>query len=258
MSVFSVVRGQSDNTLLENINFNDTSLIDTEALKTVIAEYIDSSLDRTKTAKEQMYDMILATDNVLAHASTGFEMYRFVYQYLIGGFSTLGANMVVDYMVRLPYFEFVEADEIQRLEMQNIAESYKRVKIGAEAPVIQAVTLEGKAFDLTDVESEYVLVFFWSPSCPHCHEMLKELAKYANKREGITVVTVSVGTDLKEVRKMLAKSRLKGYHICDGDGWNSLLVDDYAVDVTPSLFLLKDKRILAKPFDIKELITIIE
>ncbi len=258
LSVFSVLRGQSGETILDTVDFNDLSLIGTETLDTAIASYIDSAQDKTKPAKDQMYDMILAADNVLAHASSSFEMYRYVYQFMISGFSAMGANMVVDYMVHLPYFEFVEADDIQAEEMNELAESYKRVRIGADMPEIQTQTLDGKEFNLSRVEAENVVLLFWSNTCPNCHEMIKQLAELTAKRDDLVVVTVCVSKDLKSVRKYLKKSHLKGYHICDGEGWNSPVVDAYAVDMTPSLFLLKDKKIFAKPIDIEELVTILE
>lgn len=249
MSVFSIVRGQDDVTVLDQIDFSDTTLIGSEYLNKTIADYVDSN---------QVYDMILAADNVLAYASSNYEMYKYVYQFLISGFSTLGANMVVDYMVRLPYFEFVDASEEQSAEMNAIAESYVRVRIGAKAPAIKAATIKGKPFDLYEIDTEYTLIMFWSPSCPHCTDMIKDLARFVSKHDNVTLVTVSVDEDLRKVKKTLRKSRMKGYHICDGEGWSSPIASDYAVDTTPSMFLLSDNIIVAKPFDVEELITFFE
>ena len=103
---------------------------------------------------------------------------------------------------------------------------------------------------------QFTIILFWSYSCPHCRDLIKELAEFADKNEHITVVTVNVSGDLKKVRRLLKKTGSKKYHnIFESEGWKSQIVEDYAVDMTPSLFLLdEDKVLIAKPFDIDEII----
>lgn len=252
---FSMTRAQMNDALLEKINFNDTTLINTEFLDFTLAEYIDSAQNQELTAEGQMYNYILAADNVLKNCTT-YPMYKYVYQYLINGFSELGANLVVDYMIRLPYLEYLGADDEQLNEIINIAESYNRVKIGCKAPDIECVTVDDKLFNLYDVKEKFTILLFWSYSCPHCRDLIKELTEFADKNEDVTVVTVNVSGDLKKVRRLLKKTGAIKYHnIFANEGWNSKIVENYAVDMTPSLFLLdEDKVIIAKPFDIDEII----
>ena len=168
-------------------------------------------------------------------------------------------NPAVDYMVHLPYFENLDADATQRDELMAIAESYVRVKIGSKAPDIQAVTIKNTDFHLYEVNADYTIILFWSYSCPHCRELIDDLSKLFGKDDSFAVVTVNVAGDLKAVKRLLKKKHLEKYAICDGKGWDSPIVDAYAVDMTPSMLLLdKDKNIIAKPFDIEELIKEIE
>lgn len=255
LSAFSMTRAQMNDALLEKINFNDTTLINTEFLDSTLAEYIDSAQNQELSAEGQMYNYILAADNVLKNCTT-YPMYKYVYQYLINGFSDLGANLVVDYMIRLPYLEYLGADDEQLNEIINIAEAYNRVKIGCKAPDIECVTVDDKLFNLYEVKEKFTILLFWSYSCPHCRDLIKELTEFADKNEDVTVVTVNVSGDLKKVRRFLKKTGAIKYHnIFANEGWNSKIVENYAVDMTPSLFLLdEDKVIIAKPFDIDEII----
>lgn len=259
LSVFSIARGQINDDLLEKIDFNDTTLVDSDFLKTTISDYITSAQNPDLSPRNQMYDMIIATDNVLRNC-TVYPMYKFVFQYLIYGFSELGANIVVDYMMRLPYFEYVDATAEQKNEILEIAESYNRVKIGAKAANIQSVTIKNTDFNLYSIDSKYTIVLFWSYSCPHCRDLIKELSGFVRKNEDFSVVTVAVSDNIKKVKRFLKKTHFEEYYnICDGKGWNSPIVEAYAVDMTPSVFLLdKNKIIIAKPFDIEELINEIE
>ena len=260
LSVFSMVRGQADDSLLDKIDFNDTTLIAGDFMWETIAEYITQAQTSTPDPKNQMYMMILAADNVLSRCVSSYPMYMAVYQYLIGGFSELGANMMVDYLVRMPYLEYLNLSNEQRDAITAVAESYKRVKIGMQSPDIQIVTIDNLEFTLSKIEAKNTVILFWSYSCPHCRELVKELGNLVKDYDDIAIVTVCVSTDFKKVKRLLKKAGLKKqYNICDGKGWDSPIVEDFAVDMTPSMLLLDtNKIIIAKPFDIKEVINILD
>lgn len=252
--VFSVSEGQTNESLLDQIDFNDTTLIAGDFMWQTIAEYITEAQNSTDDPKNQMYMIILAADNVLSRSVVSYDMYYAVYQYLINGFSELGANMVVDYLVRMPYLEYLNPDDEQRAVISSIAEAYNRVKIGFEVPEIHCITIDKLEFTLSEINTPKTIVLFWSDTCPHCCELINELGQLAAGRDDIAVVTVCVSKDLKKVKRLLRKAKLNNqYNICDGMGWDSPVVEDYAVDMTPSLFLLDvNKVLIAKPFDIEE------
>lgn len=258
LSVCSTVNGQTEDDMLDKINFNDTTLIGSERLTSAIMDYIASCQDTTKSTKNQIYDVILAVDNVLAHCPS-FEMYKFVYQYLIYGFSELGVNQLVDYMMRLPYIETLGLNESESKELHEMAESYCRVKIGSKAPAIQSVTVDGRNFDLGNVNSEYTILMFWSANCPHCREMINEFGTYLADKHNVSFVNVCVIGKVKTAARLIRKAKINGFTICDGKEWNSQIINDYAIDMLPSVFLLdKDKTIIAKPFCIEDIEKIIK
>lgn len=250
----NVTIAQDEGSILDKIDFNDTTMIDNDFMWTTLAEYITKAQHKNADSDKQMYNMILATDDILSRINS-FAMYKAVYQYLISGFSELGANQVVDYMVRMPYLGYLELDINQYEEITNLAAAYERVKLGSKAPEIQTNTIDNIEITLSKIKANKTLVLFWSYSCPHCRDMLKDLGKMCSSHHDMAIVTVNVSGDLKDVKKLIKKSGLKNaYNICDGKGWSSPIVNDYAVDTTPSLFLLdENKTIIAKPFDIDEL-----
>ena len=151
LTVFSMVKGQTDDSLLNQIDFSDTSLIEGDFMWQTIAEYITKAQESDTNPKNQAYMTILAADNVLSRSAVSYPMYLAVYQYLITGFSELGMNMVVDYLVRMPYLEYLHPDEEQINTITKISESYCRVKIGMEAPDIHAITINELEFDLNSL-----------------------------------------------------------------------------------------------------------
>lgn len=254
--VVSIAKGQADDSLLDRIDFSDTTMIQGDLMWETIAEYITQAQNSDTNLKNQMYNMILAADNVLSKTVVSYDMYLAVYQYLISGFSELGANMIVDYLVRMPYVEYLNIDETQRNEIEAVAESYNWVKIGKKAPDIQSNTIDKLEFTLSQIKTKYTVILFWSYLCPHCRDLVIELGELAKNNPDVSIVTVNVSGELKDVKRLLKKAGLKKqYNICDGLGWNSPIVDDYAVDMTPSLYLLDENKILiSKPFDIDDVI----
>ncbi|MBQ4205588.1 MAG: hypothetical protein II662_02895, partial [Bacteroidales bacterium] len=64
--VFSASKGQTNDLLLDQIDFNDTTLIAGDFMWQTIAKYITEAQNSTDDPKNQMYMMILAADNVLS------------------------------------------------------------------------------------------------------------------------------------------------------------------------------------------------
>ena len=258
MLVLNTAFGQSRGAVLDEIDFNDTTMINSDFMWKTIADYITSEQNKDANPENQVYNMILAANEVLSRSSTSYVMYSAVYQYLINGFSLMGANQVVDYMIQLPQFEKVGANDSQYEEIKSMASRFERVKIGMQAPDIHLNTIKNQEFTLSEINAKTILIF-WSYSCPHCRDFIKDLGEIAKKRNDIAIVTVNVSGELKKVKRLLTKSHLgEAYNICDGMGWKSPIVDAFAVDMTPSVFLLdEDMKIIAKPFDIVELKTLI-
>lgn len=133
-------------------------------------------------------------------------------------------------------------------------------RLGYKAPDIHAVTIDGREFNLYDVEAKYTIMLFWSYTCPHCRDLIKELGDLINQHDDCELVTVQVSGELKDVKRIIRKNKLKKhYNICDGKGWHSPIIQDYDINMTPSIIILnEDKKIVAEPFDIDEVIAFFE
>ena len=237
------------------VDFNDLSLIPTNVLITKIIDFLSIQQSPRQTHDQQIMSIILGIDNVLYRSSVNFEMYKFVFQYLIEGFNELGYEDVIDYMTRIPYSENLECDADQYNELLYIVEFNSRTKIGSQAKNISGKTIFGECFDMYEIDSEYTIVYFWSYTCDHCRENIKQLKTFMEENLDFTMVAVSVKGDLKKIKSYVKKYKVNSYFYHDGLGWDSPHVNDYVVTSTPSFFVLdKDKNIVYKPFDFEELV----
>ncbi len=71
-------------------------------------------------------------------------------------------------------------------------------KVGSEAPVIRAVTYDGKAVSTTALKGKIVVLMFVADWCPHCKVELPSLSdawrKYGLEREGIIGIVMMVSS----------------------------------------------------------------
>jgi thiol-disulfide isomerase/thioredoxin len=237
------------------VDFTDLSLIPTNVLTTKIIDFLSIQQVAGQTRDQQIVAIVLGIDNVLYRASVSFDMYKFVFQYLMEGFNVLGYEEIVDYMTRIPYSEELQCNENQYDELLSIVEFNSRVKIGSKAKNISGKTIFDEDFSMYDIDSKFTIVFFWSYTCEHCRENIVELKSFLDENPDFSLVAVSVKGDLKKIKNIVKKNKVGGFFYHDGLEWNCPYINDYAVTATPCFYLLdKDKKIVFKPFDFEELV----
>lgn len=126
-------------------------------------------------------------------------------------------------------------------------EVHNRLRLGAIAPemVWQENNTEQKLSGLDGAE-RYLLVF-WSSQCGHCLKELPVLHK--ELREYPEVKVLAVGLEDDDVTWLQESGKLPNFkHIISLGKWDSDYADLYAIQRTPSYFVLdKEKKIIAKP-----------
>lgn len=237
-----------------DVDFNDLSLIPTNVIANKTLDFLSILQTPEHDHDQQIMSLILGIDNVLHRATVNYEMYKYLFQFLIEGFNELGYEDIVDYMSRVPYSEEVDCTEEQYNELLSIVEFNSRVRLGSIAKNISGTTIFDQDFELYDLDDDFTIVYFWSYTCDHCRYTLKHLKNFLDENNNFSLVAVSVKGDLRKIKNLVKKEKIDGYFYHDGLEWDSPVISDYAVTATPTFFLLdKDKKIIYKPFDFKEL-----
>ena len=237
-----------------DVDFNDLSLIPTNVIAGKTLDFLSILQTPEQDHDQRIMSLILGIDNVLYRATVNYEMYKYLFQFLIEGFNELGYEDIVDYMSRVPYSEEVDCTEEQYNELLSIVEFNSRVRLGSIAKNIAGTTIFDQDFELYDLDDDFTIVYFWSYTCDHCRYTLKHLKNFLDENNNFSLVAVSVKGDLRKIKNLVKKEKIDGYFYHDGLEWDSPVISDYAVTATPTFFLLdKDKKIIYKPFDFKEL-----
>lgn len=162
---------------------------------------------------------------------------------------------------------FAEADDTRRMdellalldpqlknfylvrELEQFSVRAKRTALGAEAPGFVVEDIYGKSVTLESFPNKYVLLAFTAPWCDMCQTedlyLDQVVTKYPN--EQVDVLLISLDSNQKEVREVLAKDTIQWNLVTDSAGQATMMIDLYNVSALPRCFLIDEEgKILLK------------
>lgn len=241
---------------LDNVNFNDASLINSDLFTNKTIEYLtyfrNPQLPKELLEKEFMK----AVDTLLNKAKVNQLVYQHITEYLIDGFKKFGFDQVLDYIVE----NYVIKDDLcldvktEGLIKRRI-EQAKNFKIGAIVPNIILPDLNGKQIELNNVYTEKVLVVFYASWCPHCKELLPKLneLKKNQPKNDFEIIAVSLDNKKEDWVSFVNSNCPSLINVSDLKGWEGKAAGDYFIYATPKMFLVdKTKKILSKPMTFED------
>ena len=235
-----------------DVDFNDTTLISSQVMSDKLVNFFYSFTD----GDEQHFDSlsIAGLGVVLDKAKVNMRMYEYILEFALNGYSSMGREQVTDYLLNYPKLAEGEISMEEGLRLDSITEPYQKVKVGAKAPDVYGITIDGLDYHLYDSKAERVIVVFWSTDCEYCHDLLVQFRKHLNLKTEFELVTFALADSREEVESTVKKMRLPGYHFYDDLRWESKPFLDYHVTSTPlALVLDAERNIVCKPYDWNDL-----
>jgi peroxiredoxin len=240
----------------DNVNFQDTLLLNTNAWANKAISYLslygNSKLDQKKLEAE----FIKAVTIMFSAAAVNAEVYKFILDYVVGGFDKYHFDGVITYIADNFQDPFSCEDQARKTALQKKLDNFRKLSIGKMAPEIEVPDTKGKIVRLSGIQSEYVLVIFYSSGCGHCAQMMPQVKEFYDKQKPkrVEVLAVSIDTSKTEWTQFLKEGKLDWINVSELKGFNSKTADDYNIFATPTMFLLdREKKIIAKPISWREL-----
>ncbi len=234
---------------LDEVDFNDLSLIPTNVLATKMIDYL-SLFQGLEGVNDANVAFAMGLGKILEKAKVNTKMYGFVLEYMLIGFTALGMDAVTDYLLNYPQLGEGDITVEEGMMLDSISAPYQKVRVGVKAPDISGVTIDGKPYHLYESQAQRTIVFFWSTDCEFCHDFLTSIRKNLDLENDYELVTIALAESQREVEKAVKKMKLPGRHFYDDARWEGKIIMDYHVFSTPTVFILDaDNNIVFKPYD---------
>ena len=248
------LRGQdfTPETYWQDVNFHDTALVSSKTFSDKMVDF----LYQYTCCDEETFDSlsISGVGIIMEKAKVNMKVYEYTLEFLLDGYNAMGKSQVVDYLLTYPMLFEGEISMEEGRRLDSITEPYQKVKVGAQAPDFNGVTIDGESYRLYDSKAKNIIVVFWSTDCEYCHDFLKAIRKHLNLKSDYELVTFALADSQEEVTEAVKDLRLRGYHFYDPMRWESRSFLDYHVTSTPTVFVLdENKMIVCKPYDWKDL-----
>ncbi len=241
-------------TYFNPINFNSSTLQASSFISDKLVNYVFTALPIKQMKQIEIEKILQANiDTAFSKASGLSDAYQFhIANTLWTQTSINNYNTTADYIFN-KYLKPSTAAKTNEEIIKNI-ERHNRLRIGAISPEIK--WNDGSSLktlsELQGAES-YILIF-WSSTCGHCLRALPDLHKELKNHPKIKVLAVGLEDDERTWKPESAKLSHFEHAIALGK-WDSEYAATFNIDATPTYFILdKEKRILAKPENDKELI----
>ncbi|HTX88368.1 MAG TPA: thioredoxin-like domain-containing protein [Bacteroidales bacterium] len=240
----------------DQVDFQDTLLLNSNAWSNKVINYLTLYSNNRLPQKQLESEFIKAVTVMLGAAVVNPDIYKFILDYVVGGFDKYHFDDVLTYIADNFQDPFACEDQARKTTLQKKLDNFKKIAVGKTAPEIESTDPKGKPVKLSSLGTDYTLVLFWSSECGHCAEMLPRVKEIydGQKNRRYEVYAVSLDTSRAEWTKFIRDQKLKWINVSDLKGFDSPSANEYNIYATPTMLLLdRQKKIIAKPVSYREL-----
>ena len=253
-SLFEYHYGKSH--FFDNYNFADERLIRSSLLNTKVLEYL------TRVIAPFPDTVLHEVDFILKKSKDNDEVFKFILNTLFAHYSK--SNIISDENVfvhlaesyylngKAPWFS---EDFMSKLKKD--VDARKPSLIGQKAPDFSMQSINGKTINLSDIQNNYVILYFFNEDCSICDQVSPDLMNFYRiiKDRGVDIIGINTGEGKAAWKKYVEDKHLNWTNVWDPknkSGYREL----YNIAGTPLIFLLdEDQKIVAKRITVEQLMS---
>ena len=241
----------------DNIDLNNKALINTGILSTLMKNYIAHYENKAYSFSEQVENYAIAVDSLIIKTQghtiiNDLYIKELSYKFKYGDYDVICAYIEEYYNKH----DACNTNSRTATAKERLA-GMKHASVGKQAHEINMPTYDGKILKLSEINSDYMLIIFWSTNCYHCTQVIPKVKKqiYDHRNDNrLEILAISADTDEKQWKDFVKNENLNWINYCDLKGWESEITKNYNVQGTPTFILLnKDKTIISKPVTLETL-----
>ena len=214
----------------ENLPLCDTRILNSRLLKNKLDDYFDNHM------ANQNADVICKNiDNLISKTNDCHEVRDYILWYL---YSRYFNNDLIYIHLSDNYFSKLEINNLtQNIKNEIIKRSdvLRKITIDRVSPTFSYTDDEGNKIDLSEINAENLVLFFYKPDCQKCIREKRILELVKKRQKNLTILHINISDD--------------NYSNVSQD-----IAIQYDIKTTPTIYVLdKDKRIIAKNIKAEEI-----
>lgn len=250
------------NHFFDNIDFSDEGMLRTPIFDNKLNKYLDEVLLQAPDT------LIKHIDKIIARAGDNDEMFKYLVVNITSKYEKSNI-MCIDkiplHMFQKYYLNDERVDWIDSTTEHKIKVQVQKLRYNQCGDVAQEISMKdttGQKHNLGSIDADYTVLYFWSATCGHCKKATPKLHDFYLEHKddyNMEVFAVCIDKKPKEYKKFMNKHQLSWINVADFDDEDQYYRVKYNVYSTPVIYLLdKDKKIVAKRFDVETLKKILE
>jgi peroxiredoxin len=238
----------------DGVDFKDERLLNTTAYRAVLSRYFERGVE------PDIDSIKVGIERIVEKSKNNKAFYQYTIQFLSRKFD----NPKLPWMDNILVYLFdrhyksaasVGVDTATFLRMEYKASAYRPNQIGALAPNLILYDTLGKATQLSSIQSDFLLLYFFSPLCAHCQKATPIFADLIRKYPSSRLKIISISND-GEMDYWTSFVKAQQYPFaCYHDKLKPSKSEQlYATSDLPNVYLLdKNKKILAKKIPLENM-----
>lgn len=242
----------------KDLDFQSEGLLRTPIFDSKVNEFLD------RVTVQNPDSIIASVDYLMKRAEGNDEMYRYLLVTTFQKYQNhhiMGMDKVFVHLADQYYLngkaDWADDELIAELKKEMV---FRRDnQIGNVAPQIYMQDTLGRAKTLYDISSDYLILYFYSPTCGHCKKKTPVLRDIYHEMNGkAEVLAVCVDTEEDKWKNFIKTFELDWLNYADMKYQSNFRIQ-YDTRTTPTIYILdKDKRIIAKKLDVEQIQGFIE
>ena len=239
---------------LDQIDFNDTTLLYTNVYTDKVFQYIQMHMKREAGLRENEANCIRALDRLIPRLEINPAIQQHLLQFLINGFESMQMEEVLAHISA----NYIQQCGSSRELIQRRLEGYRKMAVGQKVPDFTILDINNNPVNLYSRMEPYQLILFWHTGCGHCQALLEKLPELIQKglfqKHQVKIIGISIDENREEWLKYSATHPLDWVNTHIEGSFENPLAEEYNLFATPTMFLIDENdHIIAKPTTITEL-----
>ncbi len=243
----------------DGVDFSDDRLLRTPILHNKLEHFFNRVLIQSPDS------IIPQAVRVIEYSRANDDVFQYVTVFLLNHYERSQIMGHDEVFVELVERYYLNGDAFWANEetIRKLRERIERIKpnlIGRTAAELKMSTPDGDIVSLHETDAEYIIIYFYEPSCGHCKVVTPRLSElYRSYRErGLKIFGVYIYDDKEEWNQYIGENNLEWINVFDPQNRSNFRFY-YDIYSTPVMYILdSDKTIIAKRVGIETLEQILE